>query len=145
MLQIYTSHSDYKGPNRVDVAAATCHEMFDPVPEHYFRHKYGQISSKEYEQLYYETTLWITLNRHRELWRQMIEEWEYVVLVCTCVPGYYCRRITIAEIMAYIDGRYHGEIDPITYGKIKKNKRSKPKSLIEAEREIERNKLNEGL
>lgn len=107
LLQVYTSHSSYKGSDRLDITVKSGDRAFAPTWDLVMSFKKRQISQDEFKDMYYQL-MRKSYIQNRPRWDDLLSQSE-VTLVCYCPPGQFCHRFVLAEILKKIGAQYKGE------------------------------------
>lgn len=108
MLQIWTAHSSYNGPDRLDVSIETGDKAFVPIKEVEWLFQLGMIGMREYQREYVKLMRYSWKNNY-DRWVEVLKK-KRIVLVCDCLPGKPCHRLILARLLQKARGRYRGEI-----------------------------------
>lgn len=107
-LIVYTSQYRYSGPRRLDITAMKGSDLFRPNWEMVSAYKNGNMSEKQYEEIYHEMM--------QQSYKENLEGWnrlfacDYTVLVCFCRADTFCHRYLLAEYLEKCGANYLGEI-----------------------------------
>lgn len=113
MVEIYTAHYSYQGPDRVDISTRRTHPQgaaFAPDWETMVGpYREGEITETEYTNRY-RAHLIQSRRLYPDSWEWLLNQ-EMVTLVCFCAPLKFCHRRILASILnnSFANTHYVGE------------------------------------
>lgn len=107
-LLVYTSQYRYSGERRLDITAIKGSDLFRPNWEMVSAFKSGNMTEKQYEELYHNM-MQQSYKENREGWQRLLAS-DWVVLVCFCRADTFCHRYLLAEYLEKCGAKYLGEI-----------------------------------
>lgn len=104
MLHVWTAHSEYPGPHKLDVQSGP----FAPTNDLEERMDVWDMSIDEYF-TEYRGQMRESYRRHKDLWNEVLSS-SKIVLTCDCDQANGCHRTELAKILGELGAAVHGEL-----------------------------------
>lgn len=111
MLQVFTAHVSYRGPDRLNITALAqdpVGKYFAPTWDLVTRFKKHEIFEEEFESLY-RGQMHLSQLERPDRWQELLSR-ERVILVCFCRPDRFCHRFILANILEKQGAQALGEL-----------------------------------
>ena len=109
---IYTAQYRYSGPGRLDITVKGQDprgKLLAPTWDMVMGYKNGTLNEEQYTQMYFEL-MQIRFSQNPQLWMEIADSTEDIVLVCFCPAGVFCHRHLAAQILHSLGAQLGGEI-----------------------------------
>ena len=92
----------------VDVTIKSGHKEFAPTWDMVMSHKKGEMTDKEYTELYYQKMRASYSNQYAK-WEELLSL-DKVLITCFCRPNQLCHRRLLARMLVKCGAEYWGEL-----------------------------------